>query len=40
MNFLLTQYFSGDKIKKNEIGGTCSVYGGMERFIQDFGREI
>ena len=24
---LLTQYCSGDKIKKNEIGGACSAYG-------------
>jgi len=25
---LLTQYYSGDKIKKNETGGSCSAYGG------------
>jgi len=24
----------GDKIKKNEVGGACSVYGGLERRIQ------
>jgi len=23
-----TQYFSGDNIEKNEMGGTCIVYGG------------
>ena len=23
---LLTQYFSGDKIEKNEMGGACSTY--------------
>ena len=35
----LTQYLSGDKIEKNEMGGACSVYGGEERRIQDFGGE-
>ena len=25
---MLTQYCSGDKIEKNEIGGACSSYGG------------
>jgi len=24
---LLTQYFSGDKIEKNEMCGACSAYG-------------
>jgi hypothetical protein len=24
----LSKYYSGDKIEKNEIGGTCSAYGG------------
>jgi len=24
---ILTQFCSGDKIKKNEMGGACSVYG-------------
>ena len=24
---LLTQYWSGDKIEKNEMGGACGVYG-------------
>jgi hypothetical protein len=36
---LLTQYFSGDKIEKNEMGGACSTYGGEERHIQGFGGE-
>jgi hypothetical protein len=27
------------KIKKNEMGGACSTYGGKERCIQDFGGE-
>ena len=32
----LTQYCSGDKIEKNEMGGACSMYGGEERHIQGF----
>jgi hypothetical protein len=32
-----TQYFSGDKIEKNEIGRACSAYVGEERRIQGFG---
>ena len=24
---MLTKYFSGDKIEKNEMGWTCSTYG-------------
>jgi hypothetical protein len=27
----------GDQIKKNEMGGACSTYGGEERYIQGFG---
>jgi hypothetical protein len=27
---LLTKYYWGDQIKKNEIGGTCSTYWGRE----------
>ena len=30
---------SGAKIKKNEMGGACSAYGGEERHIQGFGGE-
>jgi len=30
---------SGDQIEKNEIGGTCSAYGGEERRIQGFSGE-
>jgi len=26
-----------DQIKKNEMGGTCSTYGGQKRCIKDFG---
>ena len=29
---LLTQYCSDDKIEKNEMGGTCSAYGGEEKY--------
>ena len=35
----ITQYFSGNKIEKNEMGGACSAYGGEKRRIQGFGRE-
>jgi hypothetical protein len=34
---LLTQYCSGDKIEKKDMGGACSTYGGEERCIQAFG---
>jgi hypothetical protein len=27
----------GDQIKKNEMGGACSTYGGEDRCIQGFG---
>jgi len=36
---LLTQYFLGDKIEKNEMGRACSTYGGQEGHIQGLGRE-
>jgi hypothetical protein len=35
----ITKYYLGDHIKKNEISGACSTYGGGERYIQDFGGE-
>jgi len=31
--------FSGDQIEKNEMGGTCSIYGGEDRCVQAFGGE-
>jgi hypothetical protein len=37
ISVLLTQYFSGDKIEKNEMGGIWSMYGEEERLIQGFG---
>jgi len=33
------KYYAGDKIKKNEIGGTCDRYGGEENCIQSFDGE-
>jgi hypothetical protein len=36
---LLTKYFSGDKVKKTEMGRTCGTYGGEERCIQCFSGE-
>jgi len=36
---ILTQYFSGDKIEKNEMGGACSAYGEEERRVQGYGGE-
>ena len=37
ITLLLTQYCSGDKIQKNEMGVSCSAYGGREWCIQGFG---
>jgi len=39
MIVLLTQYCSGDKIKKSKMGGACITYGGEESLIQGFGGE-
>ena len=36
---LLTEFFSVDKIQKNEMCGACSACGGEERRIQGFGGE-
>jgi hypothetical protein len=33
----LIKYCAGDKIKKNELCGACSVYGGEKRRGQGFG---
>jgi hypothetical protein len=37
--FLNPNYFSGDQIENNEMGGSCSMYGGEYRRIQGFGVE-
>jgi hypothetical protein len=36
---LFNKYYSGDQIKKNEMGRTCSTYGGEKRCIHDFGKK-
>jgi hypothetical protein len=36
---LLTAYYSGDKNEKNEMGESCSTYGGEEKRIQSFDGE-
>jgi len=33
---VLTKYYAGNQIEKNEMGWACSTYGGEERCIQDF----
>ena len=37
LRVLLTKYFWGDKIKKNEMGRACSTFGVQERCMQGFG---
>ena len=34
---LLTKYYLGDQIKKNELGRTCGIYEGEDRYIEGFG---
>jgi hypothetical protein len=36
---LLSKCYSGDQIKKNEVGGEAGNYGGDERCIESFGGE-
>jgi hypothetical protein len=38
--YSLPNIISGDQIKKNEMGGACSAYGGVERGVDSFGGEI
>jgi hypothetical protein len=33
----LTKYYSGDQIKKNEIGGARGTYGSQDRCMHDLG---
>jgi len=35
----LSQHYSCDQIKKNDMGGACSTYGRQERCKQSFGGE-
>ena len=35
---LFIQYCPGDKIEKNEMGGTCSTYGGREEVYTGYWR--
>jgi len=37
--YCYTEIYSGDQIRKNEMGGPCSMYGIEERCIQSFGGE-
>jgi hypothetical protein len=37
--WLLTKYYWGDKMKKNEMDGACSMYAGEERCVEGFGGE-
>jgi hypothetical protein len=30
------QYYSGDQIRKNEMGGTCGTHGGQEKCIKGY----
>jgi hypothetical protein len=34
---LLPKYYYADKIKDNEVGGTCGTHGGGEESVQGFG---
>jgi hypothetical protein len=38
-NRVFTKYYSGNQIEKNDMSGVCSMYGGKDRYIQDFGGE-
>jgi hypothetical protein len=36
---LITRYYSGDDMKEDEIGGTCSTHGRDLKCIQYYGRK-
>jgi len=38
LSVVLTKY-SGDQIKKDEMGGACGTYGGEESWVHGFGGE-
>ena len=37
--FMCSLLCAGDKIEKNEMGGSCGTYGGRERCAQGFAGE-
>ena len=37
---LLTKYYTGDQIEKNEMSGACSTYGRQKNCMQSFSVEI
>ena len=39
LSILLTEYYAGGKIEKNEMCGACVAYGGGERGVQGSGGE-
>jgi hypothetical protein len=36
---ILSKYYMGGEIKKNEMGGACGTYGRQEKCLQGFGKE-
>jgi hypothetical protein len=36
---MFSNYYLGDQIEKNEMGGACSTYGGEKMCMQGFGGE-
>jgi hypothetical protein len=37
VELLERKYNSGDQVKRNEMGGACGMYRGVERCVQGFG---
>jgi hypothetical protein len=37
---VLTEYYSGYHLKKDEIGGSCGTYGGKNKYIKGFGEKM
>ena len=40
MRSILTTYYLGDQIKKNEMGRACGTYGRQKRFVEGFWGEM